>query len=236
MDAKQVSRQPGLVGERQGGVKVIYTAIFGKIDRLQELDPWPGWDYVCFTDREGFEGRGWEIRPPGNGGRVPRVGLGRRMARFHKVSPHELFPGAQITLWVDGCLAPRVNPESIAHNHLARHDLATFKHGERSCLYQELQACIRLKKDVPGKMQEQVGRYRREGYPPGRGLAETTAVLSRLTPPVIELYGAWWHEIVNGSVRDQLSLDYCCWKLGLEYDHLKGSRTKSPYFRWRPHR
>jgi hypothetical protein len=211
---------------------VIYTAVMGRInDKIQIPTRSTKWDYVCFTDRKGWGGRGWDIRPPVWAHPTNQ----RRTARYHKTLSHQLFPDAEIVIWVDGCLTPSSGPEQLVRA-LKDNDLATFKHCERSCVYQELRACLRLKKDKPDLMRTQVERYRKEGYPPNNGLAETTCVVRRQTDQIKLLNEAWWAEITRGSQRDQLSLDYLCWKLGVQYSHLKGTRPKSPYFRWRPHR
>lgn len=214
---------------------ICYTAIFGTIgDQLHTPVAAEGVRYVAFVEPAVAKQRslhGWELLPP----RWERPDK-RRQARQHKCLAHELFPLADYTLWVDGCLTPMESLQSMAEYLLNDHDLATFEHAERNCVYQELEACIRLRKDIPELMRKQVARYRSEQYPYNNGLAETTAVLRRNTPQITELNKAWWQEIREGSVRDQLSLDYVCWKLGVRYAHLSGSRTKSSHFNWRPHR
>jgi hypothetical protein len=214
---------------------VVYTAVFGNIgDQLHEPVQASGVRYVAFVDSAVATKqthKGWELLPP----RWERPDK-RRQARQHKCLAHELFPETEYTLWVDGCLTPRENMQSMVEYLLNDHDLAAFEHAERNCVYQEVEACIRLKKDQPELMRNQVARYRKEQYPYNNGLAETTAVLRRHTPQIAELNQAWWKEIREGSVRDQLSLDYVCWRLGVRYTHLSGSRTKSSHFVWRPHR
>jgi hypothetical protein len=119
---------------------------------------------------------------------------------------------------------------------LDHRDLAMFEHMQRNCVYQELEACVKLKKDAVRVMRDQVNRYRRSGYPHNNGLAETTAVLRRHSAQVRDFNERWWAEIASGSQRDQLSVDFVCWKLGLRYAHLEGVRTRSPHFAWRNHR
>ena len=52
---------------------------------------------------------------------------------------------------------------------------------------------------------------------------------------IIKLNELWWHEICNGSRRDQLSFDYCCWKLGIKYKHMDGNMYQNEHFRYRAH-
>lgn len=215
---------------------VVYTCIMGKIgDRLYPPHRWPehrDFRLVCFTDQTETVRRekSWEVRPPSYTHPVPR-----RAARAHKVLAHELFPDAAWTLWIDGCLTPNDDPAKILTAH-EKHSLAVFKHEERGCLYEELEACIRLKKDDPSLMRKQVDTYRKRGYPEKNGLAETTALLRKRSSATEKLNKAWWREIEQGSLRDQLSFDYVAWQLKITYAHLQGGRTKSPYFSFRPHR
>jgi len=45
---------------------------------------------------------------------------------------------------------------------------------------------------------------------------------------MVQLNEAWWREIEAGSVRDQLSFNYCAWRLGFAYRTFPGNfRTGS---------
>lgn len=211
---------------------VCYTAIFGNIgDQLYPPERSGDTQYIAFVDDPTPRQAGWQLRPP----QWIRPDK-RRQARQHKCLAHELFPEADYTFWVDGCLTPLQPAQELVEYLLNDHDLATFEHMERNCVYQELEACLRLHKDVPELMRKQIAKYRREGYPHHNGLAETTAVLRRNTPKIREFNQLWWDEIRNESTRDQLSFDYVCWKLGITYAHLEGTRVSSPHFTWRAHR
>lgn len=213
---------------------VVYTAIFGQIrDKLyppqNAAEDVP---YVAYMDAEELpEVGGWEIRRP-----VWHLPDARRKARKHKLLSHRLHPEADYTLWVDGCLTPVVDPWDLVDRYLRNTDLCVFRHAQRKCLYQEVEACVRLRKDDPRIMRAQVAKYRREGYPYHNGLAETTAVLRRHSEKIRRLNEAWWAELAANSLRDQLSLDYVCWKHGIRYSVFSGLRYRSPYFHWRAHR
>ena len=158
-----------------------YTAVFGQIgDKLQQPQQVPD-DIPCvaYVDtKQPYEKNGWQCLPPVWEHKTnPRL-----RARRHKLLPHQLFPEAEYTLWVDGCLTPWGDPRDLVKKYLKNHDICLFRHMERHCVYQELEACLKLRKDHPQVMRAQVDRYRREGYPYNNGLAETTAVLRRHTP------------------------------------------------------
>lgn len=214
----------------------LYTAICGANgDQLRPAINQPsGLRMVAFVDniRPGETHReGWELREPN----WPQKNR-RRQARQHKCLPHLLFPEATHSLWIDGCYQPTQNVLTLVDHFLGENDLCTFEHCERNCIYQEVEACIRGKKDDPAVMRAQVARYREEQYPYNNGLAETTAVLRRHTPIMQQLNEMWWHEISTGSQRDQLSLDYVCWRLHVKYAQFEGYRPNNPHFKWRPHK
>ena len=216
------------------GGTVIYTAIFGNIgDQLKPPRNVPP-DIPCeaFIDIDRPEDRnGWRCRPPVWNNNNPRL-----RARRHKVLSHILYPEAEYSLWLDGCFTPLVSPQGLIDEFLADHDICLFKHMQRNCVYQELEACVRLKKDRPEIMRRQVDDYRREGYPHNNGLVETGALLRRHTKAVKDFNEAWWQELRHKSLRDQLSFNYVAWKLGIEYNVFPQNRVACPYFHWTPHR
>lgn len=162
----------------------------------------------------------------------------RRSARWHKINSHLLPDVAEYTMWLDG--SQRIKRVSLLSEVLAplqgRFDLATFKHPDRTCVYQELNACIRLQKDNPTLMRQQTEKYQKEGYPPYFGLVETSCVVRRSCPHVTEFNKLWWDELNSRSHRDQLSFNYVAWKLKQSYGRIPGSRAKSAFFEFVPHK
>lgn len=221
------------------GERVFYTAIFGRIsDELRVPlvadSATTGIRFVCFTDRGRYGSRygPWEVRPAV----WTHPSVPRRTARWHKANAHLLFPDAAVSLWCDGCLQLLVPPEVLFAEGAGGPDLMTFRHPQRTCVYLEAKACERFRKDHPQTMQAQVARYHAEGYPANNGLAETTCVLRRHGDRVEDFNRMWWAEMATGSLRDQLSFDYCCWRLKLPYGRLGGCRNFNDHFKFFPHR
>jgi alkaline ceramidase TOD1/glycosyltransferase MUCI70-like protein len=217
---------------------VVYSAIFGSIpDHLRapaRYRPDPSVRYVCFTDRPGsFPDPGpWELRAA-----AWTDADDRRTARYHKILSHELFPDTDYVLWLDGNIRLMAEPWSMIRRSLPDgFDLAAFKHRHRACVYEELDACIRLDKDGVEVMRAQVEGYRARGYPAGNGLAETGVLVRRQSEAVRGFNRAWWAEVEGGSVRDQLSFNYTLWTRGLRYALLRGRPDKSPDVRYQRHR
>ena len=93
-------------------------------------------------------------------------------------------------------------------------NLITFKkHSLRNCIYSEIDAVIRFKKETRDMCESIRKRYLDEGYPKNNGLFENNVIVLRLKDArVQELLDAWWDEINKYSHRDQLSLNYVIWK------------------------
>jgi hypothetical protein len=215
---------------------VVYTAILGGIDRLWA--PMPGTEdvqHVAFVDAPKFEVGLWGSRPPGvlpNSGsigsrpvweqRIVDAPWGtRRTARHYKALPHRYLPDADVWIWVDGNVRPRVHPAEIVRRYL-HGDLATYDHWDRRCLYVEAAFCAKIRKDSADVLTKQAARYRAAGMPRNWGLAATRAVIRRNTEAMRDLNEAWWGEIEHASLRDQVSLPFVCWQAGLRWDVIPG--------------
>jgi hypothetical protein len=220
---------------------VVYSCVTGNYDQVLKsilastAQAEDDTSYVLFTD-QAVKGQPfvptsghppWLIKPLAWKHPLCR----RRTARWHKVNSHVLFPETENVVWFDG--SQRVKSIAV-HSELVvpgldKHDIATFKHPERICVFQELQACKKLKKDNDLLMESQVAMYRKDGYPPFNGMVETACLLRRHSPDVVRFNKLWWEQIRQHSYRDQLSFNYVLWKLNLEYARIPGSRIKSQY-------
>lgn len=221
---------------------ICFTAIFGKIrDELKSLqhlqcDP----KHVAFhayvdgVTLPEKHSTGWELRPA-----VWEHATNPRLrARRHKLLSHKLYPNAEHTLWLDGCLTPKHDPSKLIEDYMTEGSpgIFTFRHMQRNCIYQECEACVRLKKDNLLVLRHLAKRYKAEGYPHNNGLAETTAMLRANTPEVNRFNELWWDELRSNSIRDQMSFNYLIWKHDLTYGTFLGRRVSCPHFSWTPHR
>ncbi len=165
----------------------------------------------------------------------------RRTARYHKCLPHVVLPPHQKSLWVDGNFAFKsINPlVDIANVYLADgFNIATYRHRDRQCVYQEERACLRFRKDQAHILRKQLSSYQSEGYPTYNGLAETGCLVRHNNVTMQEFNDTWWSEIERHSFRDQISFPYVCWKLGVRYGHIEGDRGniwKSQFFHYIKH-
>lgn len=189
---------------------VAYTAIFEGFDKLT---PVPATDvpFICFADVLPEGSDGWNVRLVKRQFHSPR-----REARMYKLLSHQWFPGADITLWLDGAIELKIDPSEIVA-HLGTNDLAVFRHIHRNCIYEEAKAILRLFKAPENLVREQVAHYRQEGMPENNGLVASHIVARRHTEVIERFNNAWWGELTRFTARDQMSFNYVCWKPGLEY-------------------
>lgn len=165
----------------------------------------------------------------------------RRMARRLKLLSNDTFPSATWTLWHDATHRLLVNPWSLVdYVKAAGHPdvIATFNHPQRQTITEEAEACIKLKKDDPALIHNQLNRYRTAGYRQETRLLETSVVIRSVTSAVRSFESSWWGQLVSGSVRDQLSLPWAVDQHkahGLKLVILPGCREHSPGFRFQPH-
>lgn len=209
----------------------VVTAITGGRDKLKPQAQIEDADLVAFLDSR-TECLGWGVRPACSISSDPV-----RNARHHKVLVHQWLPHLEYSLWIDGNVTLTIDGRlsSLAELYLKDADIAVFRHRVRSCIYDEAVACTEQKKDDPDVIQRQIERYRREGYPRFRGLAETAIVLRRHSARTAAFCECWWDEISQGSRRDQLSFDYVAWKTGMHYACLPGKLSDNPLCWWGEH-
>lgn len=227
----------------------VYSCVVGNYDNIEQSllasTPQQASDvrYILFTDaahgnatktlRQSANGTQWELLPlRWKDGR----GDNRRTARWHKANSH-LVCDTPHSVWIDG--SQRIKTIAIAAQLVqahAQHGIATFRHPERTCIYQEMRACVRLRKDNPSLMQNQIAKYRKEGYPAYHGLVETACVIRDNSPATRRFNELWWQEISRHSVRDQLSFNYAVWKLSAAYSVIPGCRESSVFFEFKPHK
>jgi hypothetical protein len=108
-------------------------------------------------------------------------------------------------------------------------DLAIFDHPDRDCLYQEAFFCQKRGKGNKKKLKRQMQAYRKEQMPQVWGLAETKCVIRRNTDRMMGFNEAWWDQIDRYSLRDQVSLPYICWKMGLRWNVIPGRAGLETY-------
>lgn len=189
---------------------VIYTCITGKYEPLIEI-PYKeeGFDYVCFTDDKEMTSETWEIRQIETDVKIENS---RRLQRYVKINAHEFLSEYDLSIYVDGNIPIIGNINEMIEKYHETY-LTTFQHPYRNCIYDEGAMCSIGKKDNAFIIFKQMIKYAKEEYPQDNGLVETKMIIrNHNEKECIELMEGWSNELMNNSVRDQLSFNYILWK------------------------
>ena len=177
--------------------KIIYTAFTKGYDTLK--DPTiitPGWKYVCYTNDTGVKSDIWEV--------VYYDFQSVKDVRRLKIL--QLFD-YDISIWCDA--STQINCDlNIFLKTYHKGDFTLMDHPSRTCIYQEAETCIRLKKDLPFIIQEQMDNYRSIGYPKDNGMVATGILIRNKCRSVDRLCELWWKQVERYSKRDQLSFNF----------------------------
>ena len=198
------------------GKGVIYTAMTGNYDDIKEPKYInPEYDYILYTDNPSIKSEVWNVRYIENSENLDNVRLARRI----KILGHEYLSDYDFSIWVDAKLEIVGDMDSYKNKYRRSEPMLCFNHYTNDCIYEEKETCLELKNDDPEIMEQQMERYRLEGYPEKNGLIDSGILVRDLHDRnVKKVMETWWSEVMNGSRRDQLSFNYACWKNDFVYD------------------
>lgn len=207
---------------------IVYTACMGEqTDPLHEPEVIGKCGYICFTDQP-IKSRVWTMV------RLPKQDRPTRCARRLKASSHVLFP-RQSTLWIDCCFTLLVDPHDMLEEY--RGEMCATRHFMRNRIAEEGPAVLRLGKAKPETVVRQIDAYRSEGFDtvdnPQKDLTYGGILLRRPTETVRRFEKLLIEQLDTYTLRDQLSIDYCAWKTGLEIQYMRGVHNDNPYARFR---
>ncbi len=195
----------------------IYSAIIGNYDSLK-IPEWvdPAFDYILFTDQPQPGNGLWDIRPN------PILHCSdARASRYVKMHPHLLLPEYDLAIWIDANVMILDDIKPLIDDFLASNDsVGAVRHPHRNHIYEEIHACIRLRKEYSAPMQEQLRRYASQGF--GHDdLIEANFLMFKLSDPrAVRFLDVWWTELETGSKRDQLCINYALRKVGIEWHRI----------------
>lgn len=191
---------------------VLYTAIFGREGRFNIPNiSIPDVDRFCFTDLD-VKSRFYQIKEMNLNQLLPVM-----RQRWVKICiPHEIFNNYEYSVYVD-CKRPySVDFDYLLDCMEADSDIATRRHRRRSCVYDEGEFVIKIKKDVKAVVSKQLDFYRSQNYPAHNGLHASGLLFRRHTEKMKEFSERWWNQVEKFSHRDQISLPYVGWKYGMK--------------------
>jgi len=209
--------------------KVIYTCITGKYDKIIDSHILPkDVDLVCFTNQKQvpniYKHVLIDIKDCGEA----------KTNRFYKLLPHRFLKNYDASIYIDGNMQV-VGDINLLFEQLSFSNLINFSHPDRTCLYEELKACIRFKKDEPLIMQKQIQKYKDEDYPVNNGLLRCGVLIRKHNEEdSIKTMEVWWENVLKFSKRDTLSLKHALWKTKME-NAVIDVKTFKNYFKIHKH-
>jgi hypothetical protein len=149
----------------------------------------------------------------------------REKALYWKINGHR-YTDTDIVIYVDGkiqILAYDFLQQCI--DGLGENDFAMLRHGERDCIYKEIDHIeakvkagdpyhVARYKDKP--IRAQVEAYRQDGYPSGAGLGDCCIFIYRRFSWVMMMLNDWWDDVYINNAFDQTAVRYHAWKHGIK--------------------
>jgi hypothetical protein len=226
--------------------KVIYTSIFGSEYYLHDPEvDMKDWDFICFTDNPNYKSDVWDVVL------TSKIYGGARDSKKPKILPHRYLQNYDISVWIDGDVKITTYINDLVNKYLDDKDYAVFNHefcglsttgnlNVRKCIYDEAKFIKWLGDNHPKKhykddltvINNQVERYRKEGYPLNNGQARNTILIRRHNNKhIIKTMEDWWTEVKYGSKRDQLSFPYVSWKNKLDFNFINEDIDDNKWFK-----
>ena len=195
----------------------VYMAEFGGYDEIMEPVIHPdNIDYYLLTDRF-FPGTSiWKRLDPST--YIPEEYQKNPVLanRWCKMHPHEIFPQYQYSVYIDANILI-VSDFTVFINRLKAFPVAMFRHKNRNCVYDEIEACVIKEKAPRDKLKKHRAVLEAHGVPRKYGLAEATVIVRRhMEQDCIILMENWWQAYLAGSGRDQIALIDVLWRSNIK--------------------
>ena len=183
--------------------KCLYTINFGSHDAPHEPFVSEGWDYLMFTNRDDIKSDVWKVI------RVVSPLPNYLLARYVYINSHLFVPKEyDYSLMVGGQIHVNGDLNNLDIDFDA--DFNMMKHC-RTCIYKEAEVIERENIDNTLNFVPQMARYRAEGFPENYGLNACGIIGRHNNKITSDFERVWWHQVMTGSYRDQLSFDYVRW-------------------------
>lgn len=192
---------------------VVYTAIFGRYDKLLEPICHPdNVDYFIVTDQEiDLTNSTWKKRD--YSALIDKLsGLSSsEKNRYVKMHPQELFNEYNYSIYIDGNIQVITDLTEYIYD-VGEYGLAAHLHSSRDCVYDECKAVVRMGKESRKNIEAHIKHLTEEGFPHHYGLLECNVLVRRHCEMCSKIMDEWWSEFCNYSKRDQISLPFVLYK------------------------
>lgn len=215
---------------------LVYTCVVAAYDRVfPPVRIEDGIDYVVITEDASLQVPGWRTQVVD----AARFHSTRAANRHYKMLAHQLLPGYDASVYVDGNVRVLGPLSVLVEEFLATGAaLGIYRHPLRQTIAEEIAACEHADKLVGSELaREEFASYRADGFPDDVGLVEAGVLLKNHShPQLTPAMTLWWSLFERYETRDQFSLPYVLWKTKISCKwHPTSFRDPNPYFGIYPH-
>lgn len=215
------------------GRACVYTCLIGGYEALNEqpMAAASGLDFICFTDDAALTSASWQIRRLDPAFPLDPV----RSQRMAKLSPHELLPDYDLSLYIDNSVILTAPPEEVIARYLPDGvSVAMPGHSFRASVRDEFMEVLRMGLDDGGRVLEQLNHYMMSDPSVLETVPFWSAIMLRRhhDPKVTAAMRLWLAQVLRYSRRDQLSGTHALGRSGLEVARFEVDNLGSWFHRW----
>lgn len=204
----------------------VFICITGDYDIPSEFTPEPDFDYYCFTNNSLIQSSFWNVIY------IDEPYEDALLQRKVKILSYQYLPDYELLIYLDANMEMRAGLRAFLEQEcdLDHYDVVCFRHHDRDCIYQEMNACVTLYKEKIENIRRLERFYRDEKYPEHNGLTENTVLVRKNKDNVNRLMDDWFRMIEQYSCRDQLTFYYCLQKQNAKLQIIDLNVFDNPYF------
>jgi GT2 family glycosyltransferase len=187
----------------------VYTTIYGDYAHLKPIPQQTiKANYYCITDNKELTCPGWEtiVQEAPSQYTHPRM-----KAKYFKLFPWAVkhISDSDVSIYIDGSIEVKSNRFiEYCIKHLDD-DFTLFRHPQRNCIYEEIEASKPLKKYQSENLVGQGNSYKKE-HPANWGLWACGVMVRKQSDKIKKLMADWMNEINKWTYQDQISFPVVC--------------------------
>ena len=212
----------------------VFTSITGNYDSLIEVpNKEENIDYYCITNNKNLKSETWKMIYTKEDNYTD-IELSRKI----KMLGEDYIPKTyDYYMYIDGNLYFKKNIHEFFEKYIFNHqeNFYAFKHSERDCAYDEITACLQLKKETKENLLKTKEMLISENYPKHTGLIEATVFIKNKDKLVRKTMEKWFESFKAYAKRDQLTFNYCAFKTKMPIGYIDLNVWKNEWFGFYPH-
>ncbi|UJX45470.1 glycosyltransferase domain-containing protein [Xanthobacter sp. YC-JY1] len=211
----------------------VYTCLIGGYEALNEqpMAAASGLDFLCFTDDPTLTSASWKLVPYPPAFALDPV----RSQRIVKLSPHDVLPGYDVSLYIDNSVILTAPPEEVIARYMPEGQVAAMPgHSFRASVRDEFMEVLRMGLDDGGRVLEQLNHYMLSDPAALDAVPFWSAIILRRhhDPEVVAAMRLWLAQVLRYSRRDQLSGTHALGRAGLKVARFEVDNLGSWFHRW----